>query len=61
MLWGGGKPSLTYDRHKMPKAHIFFIQNQQHSKQGTVQTDTQKPSLTLTPTSILHPELMMEA
>jgi hypothetical protein len=45
----------------MPKAHIFFIQNQQHSKQGTVQTDTQKPSLTLTPTSILHPELMMEA
>lgn len=52
----GVKPSLTYDRHRVPKPHTFFIQtNTTQSKE--LQTNTQKPSMTLTPTSILHPEL----
>lgn len=52
----GVKPVLTYDRHRVPKPHTFFTQTNTTQRKD-LQTDTQKPSMTLTPTSILRPEL----
>lgn len=43
--WGGvgGKPALTYDRPRVPKAHTSSVRANNHLKQETV-----KPSVTLT-------------